>query len=253
MKVAILSMAINTNYQFLMRHCAKNKNLYAKRHRYEFEYFLYNDDDLKPRDIYWMKYQFILNNLDKYDYIVWLDADTYIMNFDNKLEIYLNSYLTRNFSIAITKFDSDFDLGVMFIKNSKWTKEFFEILQKNYDYSKDSDWDHIGFKNIYNSNLFNSVDRINIIPSEKSPSLLIDNFSYDKCFILHFAGYYKKSSSMDMLNLMEKFYPSKLPSESSITHKERLLWIQNEAAEEMRRDELGILQQIVVWISGLFV
>lgn len=114
MKIAVVSMCIGDRYQRIWKAAIKSKEIYCKIHNYE---FIYIDDSLDTnRKAHWTKVKAIQNNLAKYDWVFYSDADAQIMNFDIKLESIIEKYSNNNFLI-ITKDKCEINSGNFLIKN----------------------------------------------------------------------------------------------------------------------------------------
>ena len=86
----------------------ENKRLYAERHGYDF-FDAYEDPELRPRldqtvkhtiPAYVSKYLVVRHYLERYDWILWVDADTLIMNHSPTLEKL--GALDLNFDMVVT-------------------------------------------------------------------------------------------------------------------------------------------------------
>lgn len=126
----------------------KNKFEYAEKHGYGFlserNYVGYD------RPISWYKVHKILNLLDQYDWIMWMDADSLVMNYNIKIEDIINQKFERQKTVALSPeigpgkepikcdlpelLESDYIItqdnyspcmGIFMIRNSKWSKDFF--------------------------------------------------------------------------------------------------------------------------------
>ena len=162
---------------------------------------IYNEvfnNDVSPC---WNKVASIITNLKNHDYLVWIDADALINNFNIKLEsiIELNNnidlYLCHDIDINRYCINS----GVMVIKNSQWSINFFNKVWNSSIPHEHNDQNVILYeitKEVYpesNPPLFNS-DYCNIInhPNveiypETTFNTNIWNFNYND-FILHLMG-----------------------------------------------------------------
>lgn len=99
-----------------------NINEYVKKFNYEYKYYSYCD-----KNVYWCKIHFVLDALktNKYDYVVWLDSDTVIKNFNIDIGDILNIFssdifvgLDNNLKYGLI------NAGVFVIANSEIGKKF---------------------------------------------------------------------------------------------------------------------------------
>lgn len=101
-----------------------NKNIkqYCKKWNFEYKYF----DNCK-HNTYWCKIHMLLNELqtNKYDYVIWLDSDTYIFDMKINISDIFNKYSSDIFIGSDN--NPSFDLtnaGVFAIKNSDVGRQF---------------------------------------------------------------------------------------------------------------------------------
>lgn len=105
-----------------------NINEYVKKFNYEYNFLNYCE-----KNVYWCKIHLVLDalNTNKYDYVVWLDSDTIIKNFNIDIGDILNMFtsdifvgLDNNFKYGLI------NAGVFAITNSEIGKKFlFDCIQ----------------------------------------------------------------------------------------------------------------------------
>lgn len=126
-KLALVTFENRKNEEYIDFH---NKNIteYCKKWNYD---YLFYDDCI--HNVYWCKMFFVLDALKtgKYDYVVWLDSDTIIKNFDISFDTILNKYSSDIF-LTYDNGDSLFCAGVFIIKNSTIGIEYIENCIKHY-------------------------------------------------------------------------------------------------------------------------
>lgn len=117
-KIGIVTL-YDHNYTDLARYSIPNFKQYAQKHNYGFCFYDDYLDIAKP--IQWQKLLAIKENLDKYDWLWWIDVDSLIMNFDIKLE----DIIDHRYDIIFTKnkhsYISD---GSAFYKNVDLVQKF---------------------------------------------------------------------------------------------------------------------------------
>lgn len=94
--------------------------------------FIIKDSNFTPgRTIGWTKFEIFLENLNKYDWIFYLEADSMIMNETIRLE----NLVDNNYNIIISQTsDGGLSCGPMFIKSSDWSKEFCKKMLSKTEY-----------------------------------------------------------------------------------------------------------------------
>lgn len=127
-KILFITYDNRAKEQYVRIHNA-NINKYALKYDYEYKFINKCNDN-----VYWCKIFLVLNELlkNKYDYVVWLDSDTIIKNFDIDIGNIFNLYSSDIFvgSDNNPKFDI-INSGVFAIKNSLVGIKFLEDCIQN--------------------------------------------------------------------------------------------------------------------------
>lgn len=130
-RIAIVTL-FDKNYEELAKYSLPNKLAYANKHGYDFYYYDKTLDSSRPPQ--WSKILAIKNVLDlnKYDWVWWIDIDSLIMNFNIRLE----SILDNSYDIIFTQNKHSYiSNGSSFFKNSDICKQFLHdsyVLEKDY-------------------------------------------------------------------------------------------------------------------------
>lgn len=110
----------------LISRVIKNRETYCKRHGYS----LLNGNPLvdKSRPIAWSKLlamkHFLSTN--KFDYLLYLDMDVVVMNFDLRLDLFIQGTSDKA-DLVMTNDWSGLNTGVWLARNSEWTKDFLSL------------------------------------------------------------------------------------------------------------------------------
>ena len=120
-KILIITYDNRTDLSYIDIH---NKNLTEYSKKWGFDYIFY---DSCQYNNYWCKIHMLLDELnnDNYDYVMWMDSDTYIFNMDISLSDIFNNFSSDIFIGSDN--NSNYDLtnaGVFAIKNSYDGKQF---------------------------------------------------------------------------------------------------------------------------------
>jgi hypothetical protein len=119
--IAILTIAHGKEYQQCVKPGTESKRAYCQKHGYD---FIYCEDCLDPsRPICWSKILLALEVMENssYRWLVWIDADTLIMNHD----ILLEDLIDERFNFCISRDFLEINAGVFFIRNCNWSKRLF--------------------------------------------------------------------------------------------------------------------------------
>lgn len=120
-KILFITYENRVNLQYVKIHNS-NINEYVKKYKYEYVHYTSCD-----KNTYWCKIYFVLDALktNKYDYVVWLDSDTVIKNFNIDIGDIFNMFSSDIFvgSDNHTKYNI-INAGVFAISNSKLGIDF---------------------------------------------------------------------------------------------------------------------------------
>lgn len=126
---AIVTIAVGDEYKEKVRLGTENKAFYCQKHGYD---FIYSEELQDPsRDIYWSKIPLMQKTLENssYKWVVWMDADTVIMNTDIPLE----DLIDDKYEFIIGKDWNGINAGVFFNKNSEWSHSFLRDVYERTD------------------------------------------------------------------------------------------------------------------------
>lgn len=122
--ILIITFDNRTNEDYIKLH---NENLEKYCKKWNFDYKFYNNC---KENMYWCKIHMVLDalkNSNKYDYVIWMDSDTYIFNMDINLSNILNEY-NSDIYIGLDNY-KEYDMinaGVFIIKNSPVGRQYLE-------------------------------------------------------------------------------------------------------------------------------
>lgn len=103
-----------------------NKQRYCDIHGYDFYFFT---DKISSRPASWIKILYIQQVLSNYEWVLWSDADSYVVNGNRKIEEFTNDYN----DLIVCEDDVGINFGVFLIKNSDWSNW---LLSEIWDFKK---------------------------------------------------------------------------------------------------------------------
>ena len=103
-----------------------NKKRYCDLHSYDFLCF---KEKLSSRPASWIKILYLQRFLKKYDWILWTDADSYVINGDRRIE----EFIDPSKDLVVCEDDVGVNFGVFLIKNSDWSNW---LLSEIWDFKK---------------------------------------------------------------------------------------------------------------------
>lgn len=111
-----------------------SKEKYSKLFNYDYVFTTekYYDKEYKPG---WNKIPFILENLEKYDYVVWMDDDAGFVKYDENILLKAITEMKEK-SLFICKDFNGLNSGIMIIKSNDFSKFLFETIWNNRKFYK---------------------------------------------------------------------------------------------------------------------
>jgi predicted O-methyltransferase YrrM len=230
MKIGLCTLTIGEAYKERTKWTTINKKSYCKRHGYDFI-----DDEtiwVKSKPIPWSKILLLLKYIEKYDYIVWIDADILIMNMDIKIESLIQKYPQYD---QITGSDWKMqNTGVWIIKNTMFSKLFLtEVWDNVYDEKSDPherymNWEQGSVINLMDRNFMDCKNKIKVTYPEEMNSYWFNYFPGH--FVLHFAGVRDELDS-----LIREYYPERLDTDSDESYESRMVYLAGPVREYLDR------------------
>lgn len=190
-KIAIVTLE-NRNTGYIEFH---NKSIYkyCQKHGYDYIFLDNYESDLSA---YWKKILVVIQYLKEYDYVMWLDSDSIVCNYDIKLESILNDeyhiYIGRDYPSFVSNV---YCAGIFMVRNSEIGKAFMDEcigIYLNDDYCKEENKPALKGKyagRCYEQGVMNYLLKTKYKTSVISmPDRIFNNtlFEDDNCFILHF-------------------------------------------------------------------
>ncbi len=227
-KIALATIEIGDKYKEVVKYGHIGKTYYCRKHNYDFR----DDEDChdKTRPYAWSKVKIILKCLaDNYEYVVWIDADTHIMNFDLKLEDFITR-LSENRDILLASDVQMINSGVMFIKNTEWSRKFFQVLWNQTDFLNHPNWEQGAIIHMYNTNIIDTKNHITVLPPYMQTEFnSYYNLYYHNQFLIHLAGNAQDSgASIDdgrLKSMMDRFCPLRMDTDTEWDYICRMRYI----------------------------
>lgn len=221
MKIAVLSLTVGDEYKKITKYGRLTKLQYCQRHGYDF----IDEESIvdSTRPLSWSKIPLILKYLPRYDYVVWIDGDTYIMNPEITLESLIDEWMEGK-DMMMASDHVCLNAGVMFIKNTAFSKEFFEKTYTMEEYIYTGNWEQDAIIKLYETNTFDSQNKIKIVrfPQQIAFNSYYYNFKYGQ-FIIHMAGCQRNLETLQLA--MNDYCPLQKDGESDQSYENRQQWI----------------------------
>lgn len=232
-KIAVCSLTVGEEYKKITKYGRKTKILYCQKHGYDF--FDEETDVDYNRPLAWSKINIIKKHLLDYDYIIWIDGDTFIMNDNIKLEEIISDY-TNNKDITVARDISVIEnrvlinTGVMLIKNTEWVMKFLNLIYDQVQFINHSFWEQAAFLNLLENNISDSQNHINVLPFHLQNKINTYWFTYyyNDCFIFHFPGSSVEKEN-NLSEKMNKYCPIQMDDETLEKYQKRIYWLEHES------------------------
>jgi galactosyl transferase GMA12/MNN10 family len=176
MKFLIIS-ANNSFYKDVA--AASNPNLIKYSDLYYFDHKIYTDNFDTNRPAAWSKLKFVLENMCNYDYIMWIDCDAKITNFNYNV---LN-FLDEKSEFLVSKDNNGINSGVFIVKCTEYMAEFLLHTYKQAQYTNHCWWEQAAINELFRINYSEINQKVKYLPQEIFNSY-ISNWN-ENSFILH--------------------------------------------------------------------
>lgn len=233
-RIALLSLSYGEHYKQVTKYGNVTKLQYCKKNDYDFFDEDTVVDPLRPPA--WGKVRQILLHLQRYDYVMWIDSDTFVMDQNRLVEdLILEEMNGRDILIA-----QDWKLinsGVMVIRNTPWARKFFELVYEQTQFIHHSNWEQAAIIDLYEKNISNAHDHFTLLPLFKQNKMNSYWYSYDfhTCYILHFPGCWRNNTDLSLSTVMNIYCPVRKDEENEEAYLSRMKWLEFESKEYSRR------------------
>jgi len=215
-KICVCTLSIGEKYKECTKYGHNGKRIYCKKWGYGFE-----DDETvydTSRHPAWSKVRILqkcLNAVDengtkKYDFVVWMDADTLVMNEDIKLESFIDKYLSDDSKHFLVSRDNGYRIntGVWFLRNSEYAADILEKVWDNTTLGEQQYWEQGSFCYFHDTNQYNlryhTVDLSTDYQKEFNCSYCFYTWGYFLVHFLYFRDPDALSVKMNEMSIYQK-------------------------------------------------
>ena len=183
MKIAVTTLYTPEIADF-SEESVKNFRMYCDLNGYDL--FVYEQSLKEGLRGNWCKPKVLLNHINDYDYVVWLDSDIAILDINRKLEDIIEPHKNKSFIATDDMGGWKLNNGFMIFKNIKYVKEMLGVLWKIQSQFIDKDRGDQKFFIDFLEQVKFSRQNYHLYPqSEICAPLLLKN---DKSFSVHLMG-----------------------------------------------------------------
>lgn len=169
MKIGFVNV-YDKSFEQLANLTIKNKKDYCEKHGYDF--IEYTNDAPLNKHVAFNKFKSVLQNLTYYDWIFYNDVDSLIMNYNIKIE----DFIDNNYEFIITYDINGINSGQWLIKNTDWALNFINKVYNRNEFDSFGTWaDQIALCNtwLYSGE---AMQKTKVVPQKLFNSYLYENF-----------------------------------------------------------------------------
>ena len=159
--------------------------------KYNLKIILSREKKYSNRHSAWERLPLMLDNITKFDYLIWIDADAFFYNDAPNIIDFINTNKNINFIFSNDFGNRNINTGIFIVKNSQYSIDFLskwaydEELYKNNPYPQW--WDQGVLINMINNNVLDIKEN-----SIKFEYDILQHFDFsdklDKPYVFHSAG-----------------------------------------------------------------
>jgi hypothetical protein len=169
------------NYEINKRYCEK----------YNLQIILSNEKKYNDRHSAWERLPLLLDNILKFDYLIWIDADAFFYNDANNIVDIIHENENVNFIFSNDIGNANINSGVFIVKSTQYSIDFLtkwaydEELYNNNPYP--NWWDQGVLIHMFNNNILN-IQENSIQHDYGVLQHFYENDKLIKTYIFHLAG-----------------------------------------------------------------
>lgn len=169
------------NYEINKRYCEK----------YNLQIILSNEKMYNDRHSAWERLPLLLDNILKFDYLIWIDADAFFYNDANNIVDIIHENENVNFIFSNDIGNANINSGVFIVKSTQYSIDFLtkwaydEELYNNNPYP--NWWDQGVLIHMFNNNILN-IQENSIQHDYGVLQHFYENDKLNKTYIFHLAG-----------------------------------------------------------------
>jgi hypothetical protein len=220
-KIGIVSLAVGEKFREDVKYGIRTKVKYCEKYGYDFIEDDSNTDH--TRHLAWSKIPVILAYLEKYDYLVWMDADTIITNDDKKMEWFIREYMGDK-ELMYVESKQWVNTGVMFIKSTDYMREF---MSESWNHTDKICWEQGAIDYLWRINWRNCRSKIMLVPDQRTFNSSWEQWRPSQ-FLVHFPGCGEPNRPVECLKrMMSMFCVLKKDDECYDEYIKRMDWLGN--------------------------
>lgn len=224
--IALCTLVIGEEFREVTKYSLRTKIDYCVQHHLDLIVDSSFYDPSRPPA--WSKIRLMEHYLHDYDYLWWIDADTYIMNPTTPPgHFIINNRLYNDKEMVVSHDWKMINTGVWIVKNTPFSHQFLRQIYQQEHLVEHGNWEQTAFIELYEKNVSNAQDRIHNIYHLDFNSYWF-NYEWGH-FLIHFCGCRKLPA---LRLMMDSYCPVQREGESQEVYQARLHWIQHDSQRE---------------------
>ena len=248
MKIGVITLSHGEKFKNDIKYARQTLINYCTTHNYD----LIEDDSCvkeHDREIQWtkilliQKYLVYAKEYEKkpyYDYLVWIDADIFIMNQIITIESIIHRLMKNKHIMYSKDFGGWVNNGVVFIKN---TPEALDYFIESWNHTTQICREQGAMDYLWRMNWNNCQSILEITQDSREYNPVWHEYQYGQ-FIMHFPGCGEPNRKPNSLKLMmDMFCPIKMDEETEEKYLERIRWLKEDAEKDLKHLRSLCIQQ----------
>lgn len=224
--IALCTLVIGDEFREVTKYSLRTKIDYCVRHNLDLIADSSFYDDTRPPA--WSKIRLMEHTLHDYDYLWWIDADTYIMNPSIPPSHFLiNNRLYHDKEMLVSHDWKMTNTGVWILKNTEFCRTFLRDIYQQDHLVDHGNWEQTAFIELYEKNVYDAQSKIQNIYHLDFNSYWF-NYEWGH-FLIHFCGCRKLPA---LRLMMESYCPVQREHESVEVYNARMKWIEHDSQRE---------------------
>jgi hypothetical protein len=219
MKIGVCSLAIGEEYKKVVKPCGDSLKLYCEKWGYDLITDETNTDH--DREYMWSKVPLLREQLGNYDYLVWIDGDIVIINYEIKLEGLIDLYMGNKDTMMSIDGGAQINTGFWVLKNTPYCHILLDMIYNLPELAGVFHEQGV-YNSLYEKDLFDlkSHSRIIEYPGHRLFNATMYTYTLGD-FLIHFLGI----RVLEHLSIVtHHHYPHKLDSEDDGEYAFRMSW-----------------------------
>ena len=244
--ILVCTNAIRPEFRKIVKYGLRSMRSYCDKHGYDLVVHTEEEKDTVydgERDYPWYKIKLLQRLIEenktrknKWDVIVWLDADTVVMNDKIPLEMIIQKHLPKEKCVVLTREQRPphvANTGFVIVRPGEQASKVMDMIWNNDPKNFDASFhEQASLNDLYERNVENLQDHVHFVSAQFQEEFFSYWYMYkkNKVFIMHVArcGHDKEG----FIFTMDIFYSGRLDEETDEQYNRRMNWLESDEGEK---------------------